>query len=595
MRRTALLVALALALTACPPPPDPDAQANRGAAPGKVRPRDTGSANPVRNDAPASPRATDAPSAAEAEVLPRGPEGKDTPRRVEYLRPGGGVYVPHCPECGQVQPDAARVCEGCGQALTPWQMESDCGPCAATGRCQRCGDDRACRSCDGGGVCPFCRGTGKVGAEECAECHGGGKCADCGGDGFRERAARDFRPDETVLPGVCPTCIDGSGLCPECGSKGTDPAGKPCLSCAGTGVCHDCGGTGDCPHDGADGVCVVCRGSGREVRNGSPPPLAGKIWNVRLASGAVMTGVVTGKPEISLTVVVGRDPAKALMKSQVDPLSYFVVGRAWAENAQDHLQLSQFAETQALWPLVTRELETVRRLDPAKHDMVQALLGRAAERRSVDWFERADRLFKDGDRERALVLLAMLRLEAGDSGTGRQAKVLELRIEQQIRTEEESLDDAARTRRTETAAAEDAAAAARGARYVERAQRLLERVARETLDDATIEALFDRADAAALRAQRVVLVQAHRDPPSLGRWTAAPERLVAAARTLRAGIVAAHAQRAVAAGRFDQGARLAQRALHLDSNQATAQLTLKEAERGRARLAVQQGSPPPRK
>jgi len=598
-----LLTLLAALLTACPPPPDQVDESRPDSGDGSSSVSVTSPDNPSGNAATST---ADRNSGSSVPVHDAGtslaPEplsavGKDTPKRVAYRQVQGGVFVPRCPACGETQPDGAKRCEGCSQVLQPWGRQTPCPACAATGEDPRSGDDRPCAACDGGGTCPYCTG-GKIGDETCPDCGGNGRCEGCKGDGVRELTGDDFLPLETAQPGVCPTCVDGAGLCPECGSLGDDASGAPCLTCATTGVCNDCGGNGTSPHDRGDGACIVCDGHGLEIRNGDPPPRSARVWNLRMATGSVVQGTLKSRPSPNLTVLStssdGQQQRRAFMPTQVDPLTTYRVLHYWAQTSKQFIDVSQFARSHGFWALAIAALRRAEQLDPSERDSVRALRSDALSRRAADWLERAVQAARAGDRERALLLLQMVKFEAGGTGVGRQAKALEIKTRRQLQTERDALDESARTQ-VKAASSERIERVVRRAELrLERARRLLAEATRSKATDAAIEPLFVRAYPAAWAATRLLKIEAARQPPSQTVWPRKPAGLLAAARTLRAAIVASHASRAVAAGRFAQGAHLARRALDLNASQALANQALLEAERGLLRQGVNRATPPPK-
>ncbi len=593
----------ALALAACAPPGDVRKPGDE--QPARPRPPATRGADAANPDAPdptdpaPAPQGGDGTAALPGEA-PAGAEVTSTPRRIVYEKLAGGVYTPRCPACGEVQPEASTQCRGCGQNLVPWRQEWLCAACGGEGRCDRCGDDRPCTDCDGNGVCPFCKGSGKQGGVACPECGGGGRCPVCQADGFRESVKHDFLPHESWLPGVCPTCVDGSGLCPECGTSGRDAAGGTCLSCSGYGLCHDCGGTGHCAHDGGDGTCPVCAGAGREVRGGEPRRASDRVVNLRTAAGSVVTGRIVSRPDPNVHLGVaegGRDSLQALLRSQLHPLSYFVAHLAFVapDDGKGHMDLATIALTSGYWPLAQRELQRAMAADAGLTSQAAAQLRDVESRRILDWVKEAEASLKAGDRDRAVQLLQMVRFKAQGTPQAIRAEALLLQVKRDREVEEEGLDDAARQR----AAAESEQRVARAvvaarARLV-RARALLTEAQAGGLPDPGVERLLSRADAAATGAQRMVLREAWRRPAASAPWPDKPQTLASEARLLRAEVAVARAVRAVAGGRFEIGARFARRASYFDASNQKAPGVLDAAELGMVRRGVLTGSPPPDK
>lgn len=589
-----VLACAALLLTACPPPSDADG----GGIAKPPRPTRTPDPKPTTGGTDSTTGPAPAPVTEDVVV----PEGTDTPTAVIYERLNGGIAVPRCPACGEVQPPDASRCAGCGQAIVPRRQETKCTVCDGGGDCGTCGDDRPCSACDGDGDCPYCDGSGARAGETCIECDGKARCTRCGGDGIREAARGDFGPLETALPGICPTCIDGSGYCPECGTSSQDQAGGKCLSCAGAGLCHDCRGEGRCPHDRGDGECPACGGHGREVVNGPPPERDTRIWNLRMAVGTVIQGRVTKIPSPNIAMEVFQRGSKthvSHVKSKVAPVAYLRVMRHFIPTTaeteyRERMDLALFAKTEQLWPLAIRELQLAVTSDPSRHNDVEAQTRDVAARRQEGWVARAEQALRAGDRETAMRLLQMVRYDAIGTAIETRAKALQLDARNQSAREAETLDD-------ETKAARAAEAATRISRTVERARLRLDRVrglldtARDVnLPEPELERIHKRAETAAWEAQRMVLREAWRQPSGGAAWSEEPSKLVNEARILRSTAAEARARHSVTRGRFELAASLAAWAMRLDPRNPQARKVLEEAELGRLRKAVLQGSAPPR-
>lgn len=591
----ALVVVTTLA-GGCRPPDDVDAPVRAKVARNVPAPQ---GATP--SPAPDSPGETPPPDAAPLPVSsdPHAPAPSPGQKPSVYEHLAGGIYVARCPSCGAVQPPASRKCATCGQALSPWRQEQVCVVCSGSGECERCGDDRVCTDCDGLGVCPFCAGSGKLGAgEKCFECGGNGKCAPCQGDGRRESANNDFGPRETVLPGICPVCYDGSGLCPDCGTLTKDTAGGKCLTCQGLGVCAECGGTGLCPYDAADGYCVACRGGGREVADSDPAKPSARVWTLRTGAKAPVVGRVLARPDPNVHVQTASGPTvtrSAFTRAQLSPLSYYLALRDWTPetDGKGRMELGTIALSSHFWPVATQDFRRAMTADPTLASEAAAQLRDVTERRTVDWLEAAENAKKAGDRERATLLLNMVHFAARGSPHAMRGDVLLLRIQQELDEETKGLDDAARAQiETETKARVERVAA--GARLrLDRARRLLKEAQQRPASDPGIEGLLSRADEAAAAAQRIVLREAYRSPASKVPWPVKPETLTREGRLVRAEVAVHHATREIAGGRFEFGARLARRAASFDADSSQAAKLLEQAELGIARSGVLRGSPAP--
>jgi hypothetical protein len=593
LRRVALVVA-ALASGGCPPPPDvPTNHATAPAAAGSDASRNVAAAptQPVGGEAPRAPVQPAAPTSSE----PQSAVVSATPKQTVYEHLAGGTFVGRCPSCGAVQPAASQQCVSCGQLLRPWRQEQMCPVCVGSGVCDRCGDDRACLDCDGQGLCPYCDGTGKTADGKCPECGGGGKCAACGGDGVRESVNHDFGPYETALPGICPTCLGGSGLCPDCGTLTKDSAGGTCLTCGGLGICPDCVGTGLCPHDAGDGWCVVCGGAGREVVDGDPPKITDRVWKLRTESGSSFAARVLGRPDPNVHVQIGNAAATAYLRSKLDPLSYYRAVKVWSPetDGKAQLELGTIALSSGFWAVAQQDFRRAMAADPTIASEAGAQLREISDRRSQQWLEMADKAKKAGDRDGAALLLALVRFKSPGTPLATRADVMRIQIQRERDDEEKALDDAARRRAAADAKDRVARVATSARARIDRARRLVDEARQAPANDPGTERTLARADQAAYSAMRVVQKAAFRDPASVVAWPTKPESLAREARTLRAEIAAIHAAREIGGGRFDFGRRLARRVSQIDSTNAQAGKLLEQAELGLVRRGVLRGSPAP--
>jgi hypothetical protein len=599
MRRSAAAIALLAVLgsAGCPPPPDvsrvpntrPAAAPVAATAPTPVWTTDAEHTAPApQPDAPATP----------SSAAPAAPAVSPLPQRTVHEHLAGGVFVARCTACGAVQPPSSTKCPSCGQELVPWKQEQVCNVCVGSGQCDRCGDDRVCLDCDGRGACALCNGSGKLGAERCFECGGSGRCVACQGDGRRESVNHDFGPYETHLPGVCPTCIDGSGLCPDCGTVAKDRAGGTCLTCGGTGVCFDCGGSGLCRHDAGDGLCLVCGGGGTEVVDGEPSKLSDRVWTLRTDGGTPFVGQVVERPSPNVHVreQTAKSTVNAYSRGKLNPLTYYLAVRDWTPPADGKalLDLATVAYSCEFWPVAKRDYDRARAADPTVAAEATSQIREVANRRILAWLSAAEKAMKEGNRDGASVLLSMVRFEALGTPQEMRAKVFQLQIQHDADEEAKGLDDAARSKAAAEAKARAERAAAAARLRLERARRLLGEAQQAPAGDPRMERLLARADEAAYTAQRVVQREAYRDPASLTPWTVKPESLVREGRLVRAEIAAFHAAREIAGGRFEFGLRLAQRAVSLDPAGTKAPQLVAEAELGVARLGVLHGSPAPK-
>ena len=619
LARAALLATVALAAGACPPPPDRDvadlpapADARPSAASGAAS---TDTAQPA-TDAPrtglgnAATGGTQTPAAGGGEATGKA-EPTDATRPVVYERLRGGVFVPRCPSCGEVQPRGAEACQGCGQAISSWRKETLCTRCTGDAACDRCGDDRVCLACDGDGSCTYCGGTGKTPgrATPCLECGGGGRCTACRGDGHREGVAGDFLPTEGWLPGTCATCTDGSGICPECGSSGKDVAGGTCATCAGTGACPDCDGLGACVWCGADGACVVCDGTGREVRNGAPRGPEERVRRMRTSAGSVLLARVEAAPTSQGIRIVRNDGGKAvtttLPRNQVGPLSWWLVqrdfGPGWdGRSVPDAVDLAKFrtdladlAVESGWWPLALRSLGQAMAIDPIQGPALRLRVQDVETKRVEDWVKRAEAAGKSGDRERAAHLLEMVVFKGRGTGVAARADLQLLQLRKDREAALVKLTEAERVRTATDAKQAAERCVVRARMRLDRARKLLEKANGAAVSEPSVDRTMARAELAAWSARRLVQQTVHRAPDVA--WSAAPATLVTESRLASLSVLEAWATRAVAGGRFGFGLRLARRALAIDGASETAKRLLAEAESGLARSGVTQGSPPPGK
>ncbi len=581
--RFAALVLVACAAGGCPPPLDrapTDAEGRGG------------------RDAPPTQPLGGAPSGETPVGAAEVPDAPTTPSSVVYENLDGGRPLARCPACGEVLATGAATCAGCGAVTTWWKRELPCAACRGNGACAHCGDDRACLDCAGDGRCAECAGRGRVDGAPCDACGGKARCASCGGDGWRESVHADFLPGQTALPGLCGTCRDGGGLCPDCCGSGHDVDGGTCLTCGGGSVCPECAGSGLCVHDAGYGYCVVCRGGGVEVVGAPPRAPGSRQFQVRRKDGTLQAGRVLSAPSPNVVVRItarGRTHDEALLPAQVQPLSYYVVWRDHSalDTAQDVEALAEVALQGSLPALAARDLARAAALDPARARALSGPLARAEGERVGAWLDAAGRALDAGDREGAALLLAAARARARLPDAVAAVARLDERVAEATRTELAALDDAARARA-------DAALAERVARTVARARRRLERAAAFLRDaeqaggaDAAAWRGFERADFAAAAAERLVGADAHRAPPPRVAWPTPPAELLASARALRGRVALAHAIAQAAGRRFDVAVRLARRAVALAPGDTHAADVLRELERALVRAAVDRGTPPP--
>ena len=612
--RTAALLVAALALSACPPPPDIDSglyAPSGGAAPAQPTGDASRAPGPADGAAakPPGPRTT-AGSASGAASAAKPTSGTE-PEVVGRLR--GGVLVPRCPACGEVQTQDATECPGCGQKISPWRAEALCSRCVGDGRCDHCGDDRICLACDGDGACPSCGGSGKTGdnAATCFDCGGTGRCPTCRGDGRRESVAGDFTPSDGWLPGACAWCIDGSGLCPECGSSGKDPAGGTCLTCGGLGACPECGGTGECSLCAHDGKCTVCDGGGVEVVNGPPRGPTERLRTLRTSAGSLVSGRLQGPPTLQgLTVLRtegGKTLPSTLPKSQVNALSWWLAtadfppgwdGRTAAEPsalAEHARRLADLAADSGWWPLAMRCVTDAVRIDPSRAQLARTRLQEIDTLRVEDWARRAETALREQDRDLSQRLLEMVAFKGRGTPQATRADLLLLQIRKNRELATHALSDAEKVRRVTDALAATQRALGRAKLRLERARRVLEEAVRAAPGDVGTDRMFARAAWSATWARRTVQATAWREAGAGADWDTDPSTIVTESRLREASVLAAWAARAVASGRFDLGARLARRGIALEpSNEPLAKI-LGEAESGRARTGVLLASPPPGK
>ncbi len=597
LRTLCALILVAIGVAGCRPPDDADAKASPGSSAAPLAP-DVRASVPTpagTGETPPQRDATPVPVSTE----PQAPVASGGPRPSVYEHLPGGVFVARCPACGTVQEPRSTKCPTCSQSLSPWRQEQICAVCAGTGECERCGDDRVCTDCDGQGACPYCAGGGRlVTGEKCFECGGNGKCAPCQGDGHRESANNDFGPRETTLPGVCPVCYDGSGLCPDCGTLTKDASGGPCLTCGALGVCYDCGGSGLCAHDAADGLCIACRGGGREVLDSDPSRPSGRVWTLRTAAKAPLKGRVLARPDPNVHVQTTSGATvtrSALTRAQLSPLTYYLALRDWTPDTdgKGRMELGTVALSSHFWSVARQDFRRAMSADPSLASEAAAQLREVEERRTVAWVEAAENAKKAGDRDRATLLLNMVHFAARGTPHATRGDVLLLRIQQELDEEAKGLDDTARARIAEETAARVARIAAGARMRLDRARRLLKEAQQRPASDPSVESMLSRADEAAAAAQRIVLREAYRSPAPATPWPVKPEGLAREGRLVRAEIAVFHAGREIAAGRFDFGARLARRASALDATNSMSTKLLEQAELGLARSGVLRGSPAP--
>ncbi len=584
-----VVVLLALATTTCAPPPEPgqrtDAAPAKKQDPSQIETQPGGATNGSsdESDAPAS---------------------SVTPVHVEYEHLNGGIAVPHCPRCGVVFAAGTTTCSGCGLVVAPWNQETLCPQCVGAGVCARCGNDRACLACNGDGVCPYCEGEGQRNGEECIECRGRGRCRTCAGDGWRSVRDGDFLLTETALPGICPTCIDASGLCPDCGGTGVDAADQICPTCAGERTCVDCGGTGRCAHDRGDGLCALCGGSGREIVNGEPLAPTDRIWNIHRASGEVIVGRVIGY-EKSLILVKRTDDKRGaelgLVPEKLEPVTYYSALRDHTSmgDPAGRVMLAKLAAGLDLLPLALVEWRRAA-ADPA---YAKKLVGQERDARFQlveKWLATAKKALSTADREAALRFAQLAATSARDESTAASARALVRSVRAEIANESAELPDADRRRLESMQRAAVARSVEEARDHLERAGQRLRAAVDGGLSDAAVRKAFEEADRAAWAAERLVGAEAQRATPTTVTWPAAPDDVIDAARRLRLQIAVARAATEVAAGRFAYAARLARRAVALatvsgDGDVAHANSILQQAQLGMARRGVLRASPAPEK
>jgi len=584
-----VLVLLALATATCAPPPEPgqrtDAAPTKKQDPSQIETQSGGATNGASDE-----------------------NGSETPDatsvHVEYEHLNGGIAVPHCPRCGVVFAAGTTACSGCGLVVAPWNQETLCPQCVGAGICARCGNDRACLACNGDGVCPYCEGDGERNGAECIECHGKGRCHTCAGDGWRAAREGDFLLTETALPGICPTCIDGSGSCPDCGGTGVDGADEKCRTCDGKRTCVDCGGTGRCAHDRGDGLCALCGGSGREIVNGEPLAPADRIWNIRRASGEVIVGRVISY-EKSLILVKRTDDKRGaelgLVPEKLEPVTYYSALRDHTSlgDPAGRVTLAKLAANLDLLPLSLVELRRAS-ADPAYG---RNLVGQVRDARSQlveKWLATAKRALSTADREASLRFAQLAATSSRDESIAASARALVRSVRAAIANESAELPDEDR-RRLESMQRTAVARSVEEARdYIERASQRLRAAVDGGLSDAAVHKAFEEADRAAWAAERLVGAEAQRATPTTVTWPAAPSVVIDAARRVRMQIAVARAATEVAAGRFAYAARLARRAVALatvggDDDVAHANSILQQAQLGMARQGVLRASPAPEK
>lgn len=607
-RHVVLLVA-ALALGGCPPPADVDDAAVQP----KKASKDGGGARP-RDGEPASDSTPGAavPGTGGATVA-AAPTSRAEPVVYERLR--GGVFVSRCPACGEVQAPGATACPGCRQALSPWRKEAICTRCVGEGRCDHCGDDRACLACDGDGACASCGGNGRLKpagggkGPQCPECLGNGRCTACRGDARRSQVSGDFGAAEGWMPGACGTCIDGAGICPDCGSAGKDRAGGVCITCAGSGACPDCAGEGGCTWCSGDGACTVCAGGGREIVNGEPLRPDERTRRVSTPSGSIVVGRLDGAPTAQLLRLSRTENAKpvvtTLSRTQVDPLAWFLVQRDFPPgwdgrtvpdrtlSARFHGDLAEFASQSKLWPLALAQHRAAIAADPTMSQPFRTAIDEVETRRIEDWAQRADAAAKAGDTDRAAVLLEMIVFKARGTALATRAELQLLQVRKDREVDAAKLSETDKVRRATDAKANVERTILRTRRRLDRARSLVERAARAGPDETGADRIYARAEHAASSARRLAQSAAARDPASVTSWSVPPESIVTEARRSVATILEAWATRAASGARFDLTVRLARRGLALDAANETLRRLLAEAEEGLARLGVHQGSPPP--
>jgi hypothetical protein len=209
--------------------------------------------------------------------------------------------------------------------------------------------------------------------------------------------------------------------------------------------------------------------------------------------------------------------------------------------------------------------------------------------------KRAEAVAKSGDRDRAVQLLEMVAFKGRGTAAATRAEIQLLTARKERELESAKLDDAERARRTADARILADRTVARARLRLDRARRLLDRVARAAGGDATADRTCARAEWAAASARRLIQVAAFRDPPATVHWTTAPEVVVTESRLVSVSVLEAWALRAVAGGRFDFAVRTARRGAALDPASDSLKRLVTEAEAGLARTGVLLGSPPPGK
>ncbi len=525
------------------------------------------------------------------------PVDPDHPSAVVYRDLDAGSQVAVCPACSQVQPDGSEKCTGCGLEIQSWPTEWACTLCSGEGRCTRCGDDRACLDCDGGGRCAGCDGAGNVDGSECTTCRGERTCRGCLGDGWRESGQDDFGSGETALPGVCSTCLDGSGACPDCGGLQTALHGETCATCDGSGDCRDCGGTGDCEFDRGVGFCIVCGGAGREVRNAARPSPSTRRWNLRLADGSIVRSEVTARPNPDVVIrrlERGEVKEVAYVPQKLAPLTYYQALRDHTDpsDVEQLLDLANAARRGGLLPLAARDLRRARVLAPQRAAEIDGVLGEVRAVQIDAWLAEAAAARAAGDREGARPLIGLATRAGRGTPKANDAGAALAALEAAAASEQAALSPAARNRAASQRAARASRTlvAARG--HLADARKVMTEAERAEPTSAILGRLRLRADRLARQAERLLERELAVSPAGDSAWPSPPGDVLSLVRETRAGWAIAHAVQEVAAGRFDVAAFLAQRALRLDPKSARARRALEAAEDGRARRGVERGSPP---
>lgn len=469
------------------------------------------------------------------------------------------------------------------KAAPPLARRTDgaCPECDGLGICGFCGDERPCLAGDGTGRCGLCGGDGRTRDGVCPACDGDGVCRDCGGDGILSRARGEIGPGAAPIPGQCPTCEYGTGLCPACGGSGERPDGGRCAFCDGEKWCPTCRGAGTDPFCAGSGVCPSCRGHGRVVDG--RPDAAWPPMRLLTTDGEVIVGRLLDRPSATIAIEresSGRPVREALPAKSVEPLSRIVALRRYAaaDEAADHAELAEIALAAGddLLFLARAELRAAAALAPAPAALASRIRAAEARTRARIVADARRALEREKDARTAWRLFALAENAFG-GGAAEDVRAERVRAAAIVASEDAGLAEDLRERKRAAEEQRFLRARRRAAEWRARAETLL-----GTTDASVVD--LERALFAARRAVVEVRAAMARAP---GGTDLAPARAEAeAARSVAARTVVAVAGRLLGAGLLERARALAALALAIRPDDEGAALFAAVVDEAIARRAA---------